>query len=60
LNQLPKKEDVDLSMRNFELTNYQELTLQLGRCESSWFGYAPLISTNGGSDYNGGDNARFT
>lgn len=53
------QEDVDylLSVVN---ARYPEVNITLDDIESSWAGLRPLISANGGSDYNGGDNGAIT
>ncbi|WP_414839114.1 type 1 glycerol-3-phosphate oxidase [Carnobacterium sp. TMP28] len=59
LNPMVEKEDVDYLL---ECVNYRypEANITLVDVESSWVGLRPLISTNGGSDYNGGDNGKIT
>lgn len=51
--------DVDYLL---ECVNYRypEAKITLADIESSWVGLRPLISTNGGSDYNGGDNGKIS
>lgn len=39
---------------------YPSAKITLADIESSWVGLRPLISTNGGSDYNGGDNGKLS
>lgn len=39
---------------------YPNANLTLNDIESSWVGLRPLISTNGGSDYNGGNNGKVS
>ena len=59
LNPTVEQEDVDYLL---ECVNYRYPTakITLADIESSWVGLRPLISTNGGSDYNGGDNGKIT
>lgn len=59
LNPIIEQEDVDylLDCINYR---YPEANITLEDVESSWVGLRPLISTNSGSDYNGGDNGRIT
>ena len=59
LNPMVEKEDVDYLL---DCVNYRYPTanITLADIESSWVGLRPLISTNGGSDYNGGDNGKIT
>ncbi|MGC6770191.1 type 1 glycerol-3-phosphate oxidase [Enterococcus sp. LJL51] len=53
------QEDVEYLL---EVVNnrYPEAALTVNDIESSWAGIRPLISTNGGSDYNGGKNGKIT
>ena len=53
------QEDVDylLSIVN---ARYPQVNITLADIEASWAGLRPLISANGGSDYNGGDNGSIT
>jgi alpha-glycerophosphate oxidase len=52
---LVTKEDVDYLL---EIINHQfpESHIVIEDIEASWAGLRPLISENGGSDYNGGNN----
>lgn len=53
------KADVDYLL---DLVNnrYPEAKITLADIESSWCGLRPLIATNGGSDYNGGNNGKVS
>lgn len=39
---------------------YPEVQLTIDDIEASWAGLRPLISANGGSDYNGGNNGKLS
>ncbi|KAF1297349.1 alpha-glycerophosphate oxidase [Enterococcus sp. JM4C] len=53
------QEDVDYLL---EIVNgrYPDIHLTIDDIESSWAGLRPLISANGGSDYNGGNNGSLS
>lgn len=53
------QEDVDYLL---EIVNsrFPEVHLTIHDIEASWAGLRPLISTNGGSDYNGGNNGSLS
>lgn len=53
------QEDVDYLL---EIVNnrYPEANVTIDDIESSWAGLRPLISENGGSDYNGGNNGKVS
>jgi alpha-glycerophosphate oxidase len=59
LNPIVEKEDVDYLL-GFLNYYYLGANITLADVESSWFKLCPLISTNGGLDYNGGDNGKIT
>lgn len=54
-----EQEDVDYLLEVVN-THYPSANLTIDDIESSWAGLRPLISTNGGSDYNGGNNQAIT
>ncbi|MDR0921266.1 MAG: type 1 glycerol-3-phosphate oxidase [Lactobacillales bacterium] len=41
-------------------THFPEVDITIRDIESSWAGIRPLIASNGGSDYNGGDNGSIS
>ncbi|MEG0443563.1 MAG: type 1 glycerol-3-phosphate oxidase [Carnobacterium sp.] len=53
------QEDVDYLL---EIVNrrYPEVDLTINDIEASWAGLRPLIASNGGSDYNGGNNGSLS
>ena len=54
-----EQDDVDYLLEVVN-THYPSAKLTIDDIESSWAGLRPLISTNGGSDYNGGNNQAVT
>lgn len=54
-----EQDDVDYLLEVVN-THYPSANLTIDDIESSWAGLRPLISTNGGSDYNGGNNQAIT
>lgn len=53
------QEDVDYLLKIVN-RRYPEVNLALDDIESSWAGLRPLITTNGGSDYNGGESGQLS
>ncbi|MGM0123202.1 alpha-glycerophosphate oxidase [Enterococcus sp. AZ194] len=53
------QEDVDYLLEIIN-SRYPEVHLTIHDIESSWAGLRPLISANGGSDYNGGNNGSLS
>lgn len=53
------KEDVDYLLRIVN-RRYPEANISLDDIESSWAGLRPLITANGGSDYNGGGSGKLS
>lgn len=54
-----EQEDVDYLLDIIN-TRYPEAKITVEDIEASWAGLRPLISSNGSSDYNGGDSGKIT